>query len=767
MRRTPLRRLGLVLLAATIATMGLSAPAHADPDTGTITGHLTDNGQPVADAQVNAYGDGWGSATTDATGRYEITGLTPGSYVVQFQAAGHPEQYAHNARTWDEAAQIPVTAGGVTTADETLLPYGSITGRLADADGNGLSAWVSAQSETGLSSSTWTSDGNYTLGVHAGRYQVQFQFGNGTSQWAYGKRDNGDGTFFDVAVGQSVTVNDTKLPTGSVAGRITAVDGGPVFGAEVQLFGTDGSYGPSARTEADGSYLIDGVFVGDWRVRVTRESGLQQWYPNVWTEQAAGSVAVTAGNVRTVNQQLLPTGSLSGHFTDAGGNGLADVQVGLQYADGNWLDASATTDADGGYSFPELPTAQYVVRFDGGNGVDQWAHGKTSFGSADRVTVTAGQNTVVDDVKLPSGSLRVTAKNALTGAAIDTFSVYVGNNSADTDNGVVTFADLRAGDYLVNSWASGYASADVPVTITAGQQSTVTLLLTPQAKLTVKVVDKATGRPLAGVCVVTIEPAHPTVPDGCGDLTGTDGKVTMNEDPGKVQLFAFPAEAPGYGAQWLGANGGTGLQGQARDFTLTAGQTFTAPTIKMDRAGTITGKVTTKTGTIQYGTVRVLDESFNVGGGIGSVEVGTDGRYTIDFLGPYQWPLLFKALDHAPQWSGGTGNRFISERITVTAGQTTTYDYKMTRGNLITVKIPGLLDNGFIVVENAAAGDISGAGWTEQNFAEGATFRVLGPQTVKIRWIGSDGWNWWGGTDRASATPVSVPAGGNTVIVLS
>ncbi|MFD0595111.1 hypothetical protein ACFQZ4_24305 [Catellatospora coxensis] len=44
---------------------------------------------------------------------------------------------------------------------------------------------------------------------------------------------------------------------------------------------------------------------------------------------------------------------------------------------------------------------------------------------------------------------------------------------------------------------------------------------------------------------------------------------------------------------------------------------------------------------------------------------------------------------------------------------------------------------------------------------------MLGPQTVKIRWIGSDGWTWWGGADRATATPVSVPAGGNTVFVLS
>ncbi|MEU8000792.1 carboxypeptidase regulatory-like domain-containing protein [Catellatospora sp. NPDC049111] len=766
MRRTPLRRLGLVLLAATIATMGLSAPAHADPDTGTIAGHLTFNGQPVADAQVYVTGDGWGSATTDGTGAYEITGLVPGPYVVQFLAPGHPEQFAHNGRSWDEAAQIAVTAGAVSTVDEALLPHGTITGRIVDAAGNGVSAFVGAQADNGLGSSVWTSDGNYTLGVYSGSYQVQFQFGNGTSQWAHGKREQSEAAYFDVAVGQTVTVDETKLPTGSVAGRVTNLDGSPAAGVEVRLQETNGGSGPAEYTDADGAYRIDGVFAGQWRMRLTRESGLEQWYPNVWTEQTAGTVTVAADSVLTVNQQLLPTGSITGHFTDAAGNGVADVQVGLQYAaDGNYLSMSAYTDADGGYSFPELPATQYVVRFDG-NGVDQYAYGKTSYGAADRITVTSGQATVVDDVKLPSGSLKVTAKNALTGAAVDEFSIDVGIRSEYTENGVITVSDLRAGDYMVRSWANGYASAEVPVTITAGQQTTTVLMLTPQAKLNTKVVDKATGLPLAGVCVFAILPEHPVLPDGC-EPTGTDGKITLSVNPGKVQLFAFPTDAPGFGAQWLGANGGTGLQGQARDFTLAAGQTVTAPVIRMDKAGTVTGTVTTKTGGIQYGSVRVLDEGFNVGGGIGSVDIDSDGRYTIGFLGPYQWPLLFKALDHAPQWSGGTGNRFIAARITVTAGQTTTYDYKMTRGNLITVKIPGQNGTGFIVAENAAAGDISGAGWTEQSLANGATFRVLGPQTVKFRWIESAGWNWYGGTDRASATIVSVPPGGNTVFVLS
>jgi hypothetical protein len=46
-------------------------------------------------------------------------------------------------------------------------------------------------------------------------------------------------------------------------------------------------------------------------------------------------------------------------------------------------------------------------------------------------------------------------------------------------------------------------------------------------------------------------------------------------------------------------------------------------------------------------------------------------------------------------------------------------------------------------------------------------FRAVGPQSVKIRWLGQDGWVWYGGADAEHAAVVSVPAGGNTVFVLS
>ena len=41
MRRSPVFRRGLAVLAAALCAVGLAAPAHADPDTGTLTGRRT------------------------------------------------------------------------------------------------------------------------------------------------------------------------------------------------------------------------------------------------------------------------------------------------------------------------------------------------------------------------------------------------------------------------------------------------------------------------------------------------------------------------------------------------------------------------------------------------------------------------------------------------------------------------------------------------------------------------------------------------------
>ncbi|GIG01548.1 hypothetical protein Cci01nite_66410 [Catellatospora citrea] len=764
MRRTPLRRLGLVFAAVTITTLGLSVPAQAEPDTGTIKGHLTSNGQPVAGVQVDTYGDSWGSALTDAAGAYEITGLSPGPYGVVFRAPGRPEQFAYGATDWSSAAEIPVTAGGVTTVDDELLPYATFTGRFTDAAGEGLSVNVSAISDTGQTSGVWAGDGTYTLGVFPGRYRLQFMRDFEQPQWAPGARSAEDAAVFEISAGQTVTVNETQLPVGSVAGQITTADGAPAPGVRVELVDRDGMGGPLAITDQDGRYrIID--FGGAWRLRVARENGLVQWYPNTWHEQDAATVTVTPGVVLPIDQQLLATGSMSGHFTDAAGAGLGGVQVGLTLPNGDSTGQWTYTGEDGGYTFPELAPGGYVVRFDGAHGVDQYAHGKVTEAAADRITVTAGQNAVVDDVRLPVGSVTLRARDAITGQPIEQFYASFGAQSPNAENGVISLPAVRADTYQANIFANGYLTTSATITVTAGAETSLTFDLTPMARLHTTVVDRTTGQPLAGVCVLALDLVAPTIGDGC-QQTDASGVVDVPVEAGKRQLFAFPDGAEGYGAQWVGRNGGTGAQPRAQVFTFTAGTVTTAPTIRMDRAGVISGTVTSETGRLPGGTIWVVDEAYNTGGGFGYANFEADGRYTIDFLGPYEWPLLFKVDGHAPQWSGTTGNRLLADKVKVKAGSTTRYDYRVVQGTAVTVKMPGKLGNGYVAMENAVTGDFSGGVWSEDSFEHGATFRVLGPQLVRVRWNEGPEWHWYGGVDREHAKTVLVPATASKVFVL-
>ncbi|MBV1853362.1 carboxypeptidase-like regulatory domain-containing protein [Catellatospora tritici] len=767
MRRSNLRRLGFATLSVIMATAAVSTAAHAEPDTGTIAGHLTYQGVPVVNALVYAIGAGSNSAQTDATGAYSITDLPPGDYQVEFSASGHPTQLAYGATDWGQAALIPVTAGATTTVDDSLLPYGTISGRLADGDGNGVAVSVEARSDDGLNSWAWASDGNFTLGVFPGTYRVHFMVERGGDQWAYGSRTEAGSALIEVAAGQTVTVNDTLLPTGSVAGRITAADGTPAAGITVDVVATDGASGAwPVTTDENGEYRADLVFAGDWRLRLRRPSGLEQWYPNVWTEQDAGTFSVAAGAVTTIDQQLLGTGSIAGRYTDANGQGVADVSLSVFASSGDQLPIWGSTGSDGSYSLPEVPAGSFVLQFQEPSGNQQFYRGKTTFAEADRIAVTNGVTATADDVRLPTGSLTISVRDGLTGSPLTEFSGDVAGRSFSTTTGSAVVEDVRIGAYPGWVYVEGYTGGDFTATVTAGQNSTVEVVLYPYAKLRTKVLDRRTGRPVADVCVFPVRPKQVALGDGC-ERTDASGQIELRLSAGKYQLFALPIEHNGLGAQWVGPNGGTGLPQEAKTFTLVAGQTKTVAPIRLDRAGTITGKVTSTTGQpLEYGSVRVVDEGFNVGGGYGGEAIAEDGTYRIDWLGPYQWPLLFKAQDHAPQWSGRVGNRLDATTVKVQSGKTTRYGYRMAPGTEVTVQIPGVLYSGFIVMENAVTGDVAGGGWAWVSDAEGATFRVLGPQKVKVRWDDSTGWHWYGGADRDHATVLSVPNTASKVYVL-
>lgn len=101
------------------------------------------NGTPAETVQVElCLVDGGGClfASTDASGDYEVTGVSPGTYRVRFDPAPpHAPTYYGDVVLIAEASELSVGAGSTTTGiDATLVLGGSISGRVTDASGGGL-----------------------------------------------------------------------------------------------------------------------------------------------------------------------------------------------------------------------------------------------------------------------------------------------------------------------------------------------------------------------------------------------------------------------------------------------------------------------------------------------------------------------------------------------------------------------------------------------------------------------------------------------------
>ncbi|MGN9779597.1 carboxypeptidase regulatory-like domain-containing protein [Micromonospora sp. H33] len=667
MSRSTLRRFGALLLGATLALTGLAAPAQA-ADTGSITGRLTDAGVAVTGGSVYLYGDDvahWDYASLDDQGRYAFDAVPPGKYRVNFEAWGHPTQFAYGKTDWSSANLITVTAGGATVVDDELLPVGTITGRLVDRTGAPV-PFASVSAETvDYSSSSYGStdpDGNFTINVVPGSYLVRFELG-AFGQYAYGTLDRDAAAVFAVTAGGTVTVNDSLVPAGSVAGRFTDTSGAPLSGVDV--------------------YVSNGQFFG-----------------------------------------------------------------------------SVQTDEDGRYRLDQIPVSTgYTVQFyNSALFLQQYAYGTVDPSAAARFTVTEGQTTTVDDQKLPTGSVRLTAVDSRTGQPILNFTSSIGIDSRDTGNGEVIYPTVPVGTHEIWANASGYSFDGASVTVVAGEQADVRLVMEPLARVTATVVDARTGAPLAGVCIVPVRVEEVRMPDGCGEVTDANGKVTqlISKGAGTYQLLAWPDQAEGYGAQWLGPLGGTGDLRRATQFDVESGETVTPPVIRMDRAGVIAGQVFGPDGAaLSQGAVRIAGEPVGLGGGFGAFAIGDEGRYRIDKLGPYEWPLLFDVHGQATQWSGGEGNRDRADRITVVAGGTTTYDYRLEAGVAVTVASTTPF-NGFLVARNADTGDIAGVWWiSEPNV--GVARQLAGAQHIRFEYHpGEGGRRFVGGEDFASAATYKI-----------
>ncbi|WFE28875.1 hypothetical protein O7623_06720 [Solwaraspora sp. WMMD791] len=266
------------------------------------------------------------------------------------------------------------------------------------------------------------------------------------------------------------------------------------------------------------------------------------------------------------------------------------------------------------------------------------------------------------------------------------------------------------------------------------------------------VIDAATGEPVADICVFAVPVFTFSFADVCPTRSDSRGRVNVPvPGTGSYNLFALPDSGSRYGAQWVGQTGGTGTQKEARWFTFTADEVKPGPTILLDDRSVVTGVLIGADDTaLTNGTVGIVAPVPDGSRDPRYSPVAEDGTFSIDWLGPYQWPLLFKADGYPYQWSGHVGNRLRAALVDVDVNAPP-YQYELEAGTSVTVEIAEPpAGPGRIVLHNVSTKDPVGVVELD-DAATTASLVVLPRQQVKLHCVCSGEHRWHGGTDFSSA----------------
>jgi protocatechuate 3,4-dioxygenase beta subunit len=713
---------GLVI-AVSAATVAL--PALADDSTGTVTGHFTDGSTPLSVTVTLQSGDGSFvvSTPTDENGGYTFTDVPAGTYTVNFAFQNGPVQYAFGQLDPNLATPITVTAGQTSTVDDTLVPHGGLRGHVTRADGAPAAfASVSAANDTdhiGFGSTAADANGDYSMSVLTpGNYTVSFQADlNSPLQYANQKTNLDDADRIPVTAGAVTVLDQQMLATGTLSGTLTD-HGQPVEGAFVSANAADGT-GVSGTTGSDGAYQLN-LLPGTYAVQFQLPNGLTQYAHERIDPARADPITITAGAVTVDNEKVAPTGVVSGHLVDQAGNPVAGASVELS---NDIQEALSTTDESGAYQMTAF-TGTYRLSFGTPFGV-QWAHRRATAGQADPVVVTADTTTTVDEALVPNGSVTVTAVDSQTHHSVPAFCVNLEGvgEPVCTTNGAVHFPTVLPGRYFADITNPEESDTFVPVrlrgvVVTSGADTAVKQILDKRPTVSALITDAKTGAPVAQACLELVGVSRPeTLGNGGAVCSDATGHVTIPfESPGQYKAFVR-ARDDVHGSQWVGPNGGVGAFKQARTVTLMAGASITLPTIKLDKAGSISGVVTDAASgqPVPFSTIGLASFIFGAGFGTDAVAADKQGRYTLSGLGPYGWTLFISASGEASVFSGGVADRDKATPVKVKAGSTTTFNVAMRPGVTVTGNVFGLDGTALaasarVSFINADSGEVMGDG---------------------------------------------------------
>lgn len=755
------------------------------------------------------------STTAASTGKYTLSGLPAGSYVLQVDTdpgTGLLDEWYNDKSDRYSADRVSLVAGvNKTGVNVTLAQAASLSGLVtvpAGTPGGASSVFVAAYdaSHSWVGSANVDENGTYTIGsLPAGPIMLQFTATSDSGlldEWFDDKRDFDSADAITLAPGEKRTGVDAGLAKGAtISGRVSVPSGVAIadWTIRVSAVGAGHTWVKSAYVASDGTYRLSGLDAGDYRLQFDADSTtglLDEWYNDATGFDTARVVTVAAGAARAgVNVTLARGASISGRLSVPVGSSPTAITVQVSDATRGTV-GSADVASDGTYSVRGLPSGSLRVYFSAMSPSTlqpEWWDDKPDFASATPVVLTAGQARTGVDATLAQGasiSGRITAPSgyAVAGGSVEVHtsefgpSVW-GNIAAD---GSYAVTGLPAGTYrvkfqppwnsaLLPEWyddASRYADAS-PITLTTGQ--------------TRAGVDAAFA--LGGTITGTV-----TVP--AGNPRGSDGttlRVSASLDSGGSGSYFSAEVAPDGSYALRGLPAGQyrvsfqspdawGLIDEYYDdatgyydatlVPVASGQTVSGINAALAAGGSISGRVTLPSGvkvdSMQYRVTAYGPQMSSVG----SVGINSDGTYALRGLPAGTYRLEFSTPPDSvvlPEWYTDKSQFWSADSLTLSAGQSL-------------VNVDAVLDKAGAIkgfVRDAAGTAVadaqvslyarSGSVWEWQASviadSTGAyVFTGLGPATYTLEFTPPAGSavrpEWWNDSpDQSTATGIGLTAG--------